>query len=199
MDMSANEHAQAQPMELAQPYDAVSRMFHWLIVALVLAQITIALILPSILPKSKEDSIAVWHLANGSTILLVMLLRFAWRLAHPMPPAPADLSPGLRVLARATHWAFYLVLILLPLMGWLAANAYGTTPRLLGLIPLPRLIASDQAAAEMIGGAHKVVATLLFALIAVHVSGALYHALVKRDGVIWRMVPGRTQAQTRHR
>ena len=50
--MSANEHAKAQPMELAQPYDAVSRMFHWLVVALILAQVTIALILPSILPSS---------------------------------------------------------------------------------------------------------------------------------------------------
>jgi cytochrome b561 len=198
MDMSVSERAKAQPMELGQPYDVVSRTFHWLVVALVLAQITIALILPSILPKSAEDSIAVWHLANGSTILLVMLLRFAWRLAHPMPPAPADLSPGLRILARATHWAFYLVLILLPLMGWLAANAYGSTPRLLGLIPLPKLLGPNQAAAETIGGVHKVLATLLLALITAHVSGALYHALVKRDGVIWRMLPGRAQAQTRH-
>jgi cytochrome b561 len=180
-------------MELGQPYDPVSRAFHWLVVALVLVQVTIALVLPSILPKSAEDSIAAWHLATGSTILLVMLLRFAWRLTHPMPPAPADLSPGLRILARATHWAFYLVLILLPLIGWMAANAYGTTPRLLGLIPLPRLLAPDQAAAETIGGVHKVVAALLLALIATHVSGALYHALVKRDGVIWRMVPGRTR------
>jgi cytochrome b561 len=115
-----------------------------------------------------------------------------------MPPAPADLSPGLRILARATHWAFYLVLILLPLMGWLAANAYGSTPRLLGLIPLPKLLGPNQAAAETIGGVHKVLATLLLALITAHVSGALYHALVKRDGVIWRMLPGRAQAQTRH-
>ena len=196
--MPVGERANAQPMELGQPYDAVSRIFHWLVVALVLVQITIALILPSLLPKSAEDSIAVWHLANGSTILLVMLLRFGWRLAHPMPPAPTDLSPGLRILARATHWAFYLVLILLPLMGWLAANAYGSTPRLLGLIPLPKLLGPDQATAEMIGGAHKVLAMLLFALITAHVSGALYHALVKRDGVIWRMLPGRAQVQSRH-
>ncbi|MBL6082571.1 cytochrome b [Belnapia sp. T18] len=189
--MAAKEPTKAQPMDLGQPYDAVSRTFHWLVVALVLVQITIALILPSILPKSAEDSIAVWHLANGSTILLTMLLRFAWRLVHPMPPAPTDLPTGLRILARATHWAFYLVLILLPLMGWLAANAYGSTPRLLGLIPLPKLLNPDQAAGETIGGIHKVFAMLLFALIAVHVSGALYHALIKRDGVIRRMLPGR--------
>lgn len=188
--MQAGTPARADPVDLGQPYDPVSRIFHWLVVALVLAQVIIALVLPSVLPESAGDSITAWHLAMGSTILLVMLLRLAWRLAHPPPPAPADLPPFLRILARGTHWAFYLVLILLPLLGWMAANAYGATPRLLGLIPLPRLLAPDQALAETIGTVHKTVATFLLALIALHVSGALYHALVKRDGVIRRMLPG---------
>jgi cytochrome b561 len=190
--MSANLRASAEARAaLDQPYDPVSRAFHWLVVALVATQVTIALVLPAVLPASAEETIAAWHLAVGSTILLVMLLRLAWRLTHPMPPAPADLPPALRGLARGTHWAFYLVLIVLPLLGWTAANAYGATPRLLGLIPLPKIAATDKAFAETIGAAHKTVALLLVALIALHVSGALYHALVKRDGVIRRMLPGR--------
>lgn len=188
--MSAEARAGAGPTEPVQAYDGVSRTFHWLVVALVLLQVALALVLPSVLPASAGDSITAWHLATGSTILFVMVLRLAWRLTHPMPPAPRDLSPGLRILARATHWAFYLVLILLPLLGWMAANAYGATPRLLGLIPLPRLVAPDQALGESIGGVHKTIAMFLLALIALHVSGALYHALVKRDGVIRRMIPG---------
>jgi cytochrome b561 len=83
------------------------------------------------------------------------------------------------------------VLIVLPLLGWTAANAYGATPRLLGLIPLPRLVAPDTPFAEAVGAAHKTVAALLLVLIALHVSGALYHALVKRDGVVRRMLPAR--------
>lgn len=188
--MSADLRVPAELAGLDQPYDPVSRTFHWLVVALVAAQITIALILPAALPESAGDTIVAWHLAVGSTILLVMLLRLAWRLAHPMPPAPADLSPALRWLARGTHWAFYVVLIVLPLLGWTAANAHGATPRLLGLIPLPRLVAPDEAFAEAVGTVHKTVALLLLVLIALHVSGALYHALVKRDGVIRRMLPG---------
>ena len=188
--MSADERDRSGATSLSQPYDAVIRGFHWLVVALVLAQVAIALVLPSLLPKPAADSLTAWHLATGSTILLVMLLRLAWRLTHPVPPAPADLSPGLRVLARGTHWAFYLVLIVLPVLGWMAANAYGSTPWLLGLIPLPRLLAPNQALAETIGSVHRTVAMLLLALIALHVSGALYHALVKRDGVVRRILPG---------
>ena len=188
--MSANPYATQAATALDQPYDAVSRSFHWLVAALVAAQITIALVLPAALPESAEETIAAWHLAVGSTVLLVMLPRLAWRLTHPMPPAPADLPPALRGLARGTHWAFYVVLIVLPLLGWTAANAYGATPRLLGLVPLPRLVAPDKPFAEAVGAAHKTVALLLVVLIALHVSGALYHALVKRDGVVRRMLPG---------
>jgi cytochrome b561 len=188
--MSANLRDSAGPAALDQPYDPVSRTFHWLVVALVAAQVTIALILPAVLPTSAEDTVAAWHFAVGSTVLLVMLLRLAWRLTHPMPPAPTDLPPALRLLARGTHWAFYAVLIALPLLGWTAANAYGATPRLLGLVPLPRLVAPDKAFAEAVGAVHKTVALLLIVLIALHVSGALYHALVKRDGVVRRMLPG---------
>src|SRR3712207_9560801 len=115
--MSANLGVPVEPARLDQPYDAVSRTFHWLVVALVVAQITIALVLPAVLPKSAEDTIFATHYAVGSTILLVMLLRLAWRLTHPMPTAPTDLPPALRGLARGTHWAFYAVLIALPLLG----------------------------------------------------------------------------------
>ena len=189
--MSANLGVPAGTARLDQPYDAVSRTFHWLVVALVVAQIAIALVLPAVLPKSAEDTIFAAHYAVGSTVLLVMVLRLGWRLTHPMPTAPTDLPPALRGLARGTHWAFYAVLIALPLLGWTAANAYGATPRLLGLIPLPKIAATDKAFAESVGAAHKTVALLLVVLIVLHVSGALYHALVKRDGVIRRMLPAR--------
>lgn len=188
--MSASRQYDASPAELAQPYDPVARLFHWTVVALVLVQAVIALILPSALPKSAQDAVSAWHVSVGPTILFVMLLRLAWRLTHPPPPAPADLSPPVRLLARGTHWAFYVILIVLPLLGWTAASAYGVTPYLFGLIPLPKLVGPDKAFAEQVGHVHGAVALLLLALIALHVSGALYHALVKRDGVIRRMLPG---------
>lgn len=190
--MSATPRAPAPPAHLDRGYDPVARAFHWLVVAMVAAQLVIALVLPSVLPASAENAITAWHLSLGSTILLVMLLRLVWRLTHTPPPAPVDLPPALRLLARATHWAFYAALIVLPLLGWTAANAYGATPYLLGFIPLPALVSPDKALGETIGAVHATVALLLTGLIALHVAGALYHALVKRDGVMGRMLPGGT-------
>ena len=187
--MSTAMHASQEPVTAVRRYDPVARAFHWLVVLLLLAQYTTKLILPFTLPKSAEDSINAWHLSIGSTILLVMLLRLAWRLTHRPPPPPADLPPALRLLSRANHWAFYVVLIVLPLLGWITANAYGVTVYLAGLIPLPALAAPNKAFAEQLGHVHGAVALLLLALIALHVAGALYHALVKRDGVAQRMLP----------
>jgi cytochrome b561 len=189
--MSATMRASAVgPAALKQGYDPVAKAFHWLVVLLLVAQYSTELVLPYLLPKADDDALTAWHISIGPTILLVMLLRLAWRLTHPPPPPPADLPPGLRLLSRTTHWLFYAVLIVLPLLGWVAANAYGATPYLAGLIPLPALVSQDKAFAERIGGIHAALALALLALIALHVAGALFHALIKRDGVMQRMLPG---------
>ena len=186
--MSASTRIDTE-LALDQPYNPVAKLFHWIVVALLVMQISIALVLPSVLPATAADGLAAWHLSVGSTILLVMLLRLAWRLTHPPPPAPADLSLQLRMVSRATHWAFYAILIVLPLLGWTTASAYGATVRLFGLIPLPALTAPDKSFAEAIGKVHGAVAVMLLGLIALHVAGVLYHVLVKRDRVIHRMLP----------
>lgn len=167
-----------------QRYDGVARAFHWTIVALLLLQYGTKLV-----PKSwaNEDAMDAWHLAVGPTILVLMVLRLAWRLTHRPPPPPADLPGTLQLLSRATHWAFYALLIVLPVLGWMSASGFGARPSVLGVVPLPMLIGAYKDAAEAWGGAHGALAWALLAIIALHVSGALYHAVVKRDGVMRRM------------
>lgn len=169
-------------------YDPVAQGFHWLVVLLLVAQyLTEAL--QSVLPKSYEGVFDRLHVSIGPTILLLMLLRLVWRLANPPPPAPRDLPPALQALSRATHWAFYAVLFVLPILGWVAASAFNTRAYLLGFIPLPALTTPNEDFGNAIGEVHGAVALTLLALIALHVAGALYHALVKRDGVLQRMLP----------
>ena len=172
-------------------YDNVARAFHWLIVAMLVVQYSVALLLGAILPKSAEDALITWHFSMGSSVCVVMLARLAWRLTHPAPPPPADLSPGLRLLSRATHWAFYAGYIVLPVLGWAAASADGARVRLAGLIPLPLLVPKDDPFGKAMQTVHPVIAITLLALIALHVAGALYHAFIKRDGVVGRILPGR--------
>ncbi len=172
-------------------YDGVARAFHWVVVAMLVVQYSVALLLASILPKSAEDSLIAWHFSMGSSVCVVMLARLAWRLTHPVPPPPADLSPGLQMLSRLTHWTFYAGFIVLPVLGWAAASAHGAQVRLAGLIPLPMLGTKDNPFGTAMQTVHPIIAVTLLAVIALHIAGALYHAFVKRDGVVGRILPGR--------
>ncbi len=189
--MSATIRISEQPAAGGWGYTGVAKAFHWLVVAMLLVQYSVALLLGLILPKSAEDSLIAWHFSMGSSILVVMLARLAWRLTHTPPPPPKDLSTGLQMLSRWTHWAFYAVLIVLPVLGWAAASADGARVSLAGLIPLPLLVSKGDPFGKAMQTMHPTIAISLLAVIALHVAGALYHALVKRDGVIQRMLPGR--------
>ena len=170
-------------------YNGVAQSFHWLVVLAVIAQYATKWVPPG--AWASEGWLNAWHLAIGPTILLLMLLRLAWRLTHPVPAPPADLPRSLQILSRGTHWLFYAILIVLPVLGWVAASGYGASATLLRLVPLPNLVAPDKGLAESVGDVHGALAWVLLAVIALHVSGALYHALVKQDGVVQRMLPGR--------
>lgn len=170
-------------------YDGVAQSFHWLVVLLVVAQYATKWV-PAGFASLSEGWLNAWHLAIGPTILLLMLLRLAWRLTHHNPAPPSDLPRSLQLVSRGTHWLFYAILIVLPVLGWVAASGYGASVTLLRLVPLPALVAPNKGLAESVGSVHGVLAWALLAVIALHVSGALFHALVKRDGVVGRMLPG---------
>ena len=174
-----------------QRYDGVAQSFHWLVLLLVVAQYATKW-LPDGFASLSEKQLNGWHLAIGPAVLLIMLLRLAWRFTHPAPPPPSDLPMSLRILSRGTHYLFYAILIVLPVLGWIAASGYGASVSLLKLVPLPALIGKDKSLAESVGSVHGALAWALLAVIVLHVSGALYHGLVKQDGVIKRMVPGAT-------
>ena len=172
-----------------QRYDGVAQSFHWLVVLLVIAQYATQW-LPDGFASLTEKQLDGWHIAIGPAVLLIMLLRLAWRFTHPAPPPPSDLPISLRILSRGTHYLFYAILIVLPVLGWIAASGYGSDVSLLKLVPLPALIAKNKSLAESVGSVHGALAWALLGIIALHVSGALYHGLVKQDGVIRRMIPG---------
>jgi len=186
---SRADFERASGAEQVRSYDVVYKTFHWSVVGLLLVQALTKLIRPGAFAWATEDALNAWHLSVGPTILVLTLLRLAWRLTHPVPPPPADLSRGLQLLSRATHWAFYVLLIVLPVLGWISASAFGVRPYLFGMIPLPFIASPNEAFAERVGSIHGGVALALLLVAGLHVAGALYHALIKRDGVIQRMLP----------
>ena len=173
----------------AERYGAVAQFFHWTIVALVIVQVTLGLMAQG-LPIGMERLILLSrHKALGMTVFVLVLARLAWRLYSPAPPLPATLSPLLRRLARGTHALLYALLLAMPVMGWLSSSASNLTATWFGLFEFPNLVGPDPRLAAITKAIHAGMARLLLATVTLHVLAALWHHTVRRDDVLWRMLP----------
>jgi cytochrome b561 len=172
---------------MAQTYDPVARIFHWLIVALLVAQYTVGSIMPHIGRHTVDETWVAWHFDIGAAMLLVIVLRFGWRLLHPVAPAPG-LAPWESLVSRFTHYTLYGLIFVMTILGWIAANAHGFDVYLLGL-KLPALAPNHAGWGHECGDIHNVLVYVLLGFIILHVAGALYHRFIKRDDVMQRMLP----------
>lgn len=179
----------AQPHAPAR-YDATSRLLHWATVALVLAGAGLGLWIAYARPEEEAFKLRLYtlHESIGVTIWLVTLVRLAWRLGHPPPPLPADMPNPLKFAARLNHAAFYLWLLTMPVVGFVATNAWGFPLTWFWLVPLPDPVGKDVPLAETLTLIHRIMAWSLVAMIVLHVSGALWHHFVRRDGTLRKML-----------
>jgi cytochrome b561 len=168
-------------------YSAVAIAFHWTIALFVIANLTTGLLHDSI------PALRAWmpgHKALGITVLVLTAARIAWRIGH-RAPAPMPGTPRWQhVLAHASHGLLYLLLLAMPLSGWVMASPpEGRRPlSWFGLFDIPYLPATE-AAADGAHSAHGVLGWLMLALVALHVAAALWHHMVLRDRVLARMAP----------
>lgn len=128
-----------------------------------------------------------YHKWTGVSVAALLLLRIVWRGLHPPPPLPAGMPRWELNAAHASHLLLYLLMICVPLSGWLMSSAKGVTTVYLGLWPLPNAVARDEALGVFLAALHRTLTYTLLALVAVHVAAALKHHFIDRDGVLGRM------------
>ena len=170
-------------------WSAPARFFHWLVAALVLVQIALGLAAIAWRLSPAKLSLFVWHKSVGLLILAIMALRLLWRLTHPTPGLPAGTPEWERRAARASHLLLYVVMIALPLSGWVIASASGIPFSIFWQVPLPQIVATDKAIADAAARVHLWLLIVFAALVVVHVAAALRHHYVKRNDVLLRMLP----------
>lgn len=172
-------------------YGSVARALHWLMAALLLLQFPLGFI-GSELPMGIDRLVTLSrHKSLGLTLLLLVVLRLLWRQTNPVPAVPAATPAMERRLARAGHIGFYVLLLALPLVGWIGSSASNLTISWFGWFVLPDLVGTDPGLAKLAKAAHAVLAWLLLALICVHVAAALRHHFLLHDDVLARMLPWR--------
>ena len=171
-------------------YSAAAKTFHWLIVALLVAQYLIGWVMPDIHGHMKPGLPMIWHISTGTTILALMLLRLAWRVTHPVAPE-SSLPAYQRITSEVVYWGLYVFVLLTTLSGWLFASARGWQINWYFWVPLPMLTGANASLLKAIDGWHQIFEWTLLVIIGVHVSAALLHLFYYRDGVMRRVLPHR--------
>ncbi|MGN3975336.1 cytochrome b [Tsuneonella sp. SYSU-LHT278] len=171
-------------------YSRVAMLLHWLIAIAVIAQWRIAESAEHAASETAGRAIMANHFSLGVTTLMLVLLRLGWRFVAPNPPLAAHLAQWERWLSRTTHTLFYVLLVVMPLAGWMAMSKYGAPVSVWGLFALPPLpVAPDPDGAKAIFGAHATAGMVLLGLLALHVLGTLKHTAIDKDGNLFRMLP----------
>jgi cytochrome b561 len=174
-----------------QGYSAVARTFHWLTAALVLTMLPIGIAMATFdLGGAVEDPMYHIHRSIGATVLVLTVLRLIYRLSHPAPPLPADMPGWQQVAALATHWGLYALLIVQPIVGWIATSAYRAPVLYFWLFELPPIWPENRPFSEAMFVVHRSIGIVIATLITVHIAAALYHHFILKDGVLKRMVSG---------
>jgi cytochrome b561/polyisoprenoid-binding protein YceI len=194
-----------EPAPAAEPRPSYSRgamLLHWAIAACFAFQIGLGWRMDGP-PGPETFAVYQLHKSIGITILLLTLARLAWRLANPAPPFPTTMRAWEKNLARAVHIGFYVLLIGLPLTGWLLVSASKTAVPtwLFGAIPWPHVPGvpglapgAKAGVADAAEFGHHALIYIAYLLLFLHVAGALKHQFLERGGDLARMLPAPTRA-----
>lgn len=175
----------------AARYGLGAVVLHWLIALAIAANYVLAWVSED-LPKEDRMALMGNHKALGIAILLLTVLRIVWRLVHKAPPLVETLKAWEAALSRVTHAALYFVMLAVPLAGWglHSAASQGKAVGMFGLFDFPAMpVGFDKPTIGLFHELHEVFATLMLALMILHVLAALKHQFLDKDGTLRRMAP----------
>jgi cytochrome b561 len=177
---------------MAKPlaYRPLARALHWMTALLVLTTIPAGIVmLQEGLDRPLQNLLFMFHKNIGVVILLLVLIRLAYRAANPPPPLPISVPDWQRRIAGLTHVLLYAALIVMAVSGYVRVVAGGFPLEWWDALGVPRLAPRSDAVAGVAKTIHWAAHSAVIGLVVLHVGAALFHGIVKRDGVLARMWP----------
>jgi cytochrome b561 len=182
--------------DAATQYNAIAKTFHWLMAFLIACMLLLGWIMTAdTLLDGHGKSVAMHvHESLGMIVLGLGLLRLMWRLITPHPPFPASMPRWERMAAAATHALLYVLLLAMPLVGWMIISTLPHNVLFFGLFPIPNLpvlpeLPNKKDIRGILENIHGTLAWVIVAFVALHAGAALKHHFIERDDVLLRMTP----------
>jgi cytochrome b561 len=180
-------------MAMQLHYGTTAKVFHWLVVALLIVQYPLGKFMPDIHRGMKPGDAMTFHISFGIVILALMVLRLFWRITHPVAPA-GSLPAWQRLISEAVHWLLYALVLATTMTGWIFASERGWSISLFFAVPLPMLPTEGSLLANSLGKWHGTMEWALLLVIGAHVAAAMAHTLIFRDRIMQRMLPEKPMA-----
>jgi cytochrome b561 len=182
-------------MNAPASYTGTAKVLHWLVGAVIVSGFSVGLYMVDLPFSPSKLSIYSYHKWIGVSAFVLVALRLAWRLGHAPPPYPAALSRLQIATAGAVHLLLYMLMLAVPIAGWLYSSAAGvpTVPFGVAALQLPDLVAKNKELADTLRFVHRSLNYSLAGLVALHVAAAIGHRLVDDHRILARMLPGGKQ------
>jgi len=180
-----------RPVTTIARFTLLQRTLHWIMAVCILAMLFIGVGMASTVAPKYLTLVAI-HKPLGILILVLALIRLVVRLTYGAPPLPLDLPEPMKLAAHLSHYLLYALMIAMPLIGWAMLSAADYPAALSPSLWLPPILPLSPILHTALWNAHFYLAFLFFAVILMHVAAALFHALIRRDGVFDAMGPALT-------
>ncbi|MFN3716678.1 MAG: cytochrome b [Thiobacillus sp.] len=176
---------------MIQRYTVPAVVLHWLIAGLIFVAFPLGVYMSDLPLSPTRLQLYSYHKWIGISVLLLAGLRVVWRLTHRPPALPDELPRWQRAASHAVHGLLYLLLLAVPLTGWLMSSAKGFQTVWFGVLPLPDPVEKNRELGDALGSAHQWLNYLLLALVILHVAAALKHHFFERQPFLQRMGLGK--------
>jgi cytochrome b561 len=173
-------------------YDPVARSIHWLVALLLVIVVGLGLAIAlTARGSAARAAVLLLHRSIGLVILALVVLRVGWRLHRSPPPLPAGFPPIDAALAYVDHALLYVILLVMPLSGYVNAAAASHRVSFFGIVAIPPLLPPNYRLSVIADAVHVAAQFFLYALVGLHVAAALMHRLRGRYPILERMLPPR--------
>jgi cytochrome b561 len=170
-------------------YTRTAVTLHWIIALLIFTTFPLGVYMHDLPLSPDKLRLYSWHKWIGVTIFLLAILRVSWRSTHLPPPLPAVMQSWEKFAAQTVHYLLYVLILAIPLSGWLMSSAKGVQTVWFGVLPLPDLVSRDKELGDSLRAVHESLNFLLLGLVIAHVGGALKHQFIEHDNILARMLP----------
>lgn len=170
-------------------YGSVAKALHWLSFLMIAGLLTVGFIMADMKPSPDMFKLYNIHKSMGILLLMVVGVRLLWKAVNVVPVLPQGLHKMEKFLAHAGHALLYVLMIAMPLSGWIMSSAAGFSVSVFGWFTMPDLIAPQPEIKHTMEEVHEFIAWVIIAMVGLHVLAALLHHFYYRNNVLRRMLP----------